>query len=138
MDAFEAEEIIRDYGGAVARGTDEGSVVRRAEWLPTPKARIRQAYFNLIPAIIGERGHMPQDIGQNLVNIYAMLNMFVDNETADRLTEAALRIKADELDLKSPEDKVLQDEYFNYRHRMQDPQLLEEIDSYIADCLEAA
>lgn len=142
MNKYEAEKIINAYGGAVAKG-----VVKRISWLPCSKAKIKQAYFIYIDAIINDYGNLPDDKGQPLVLCYSMLKMFVDDDEADRLDAIKARIDAKTLDWEKPEDKTIGSEYFSYSSGvkqkdgtyiggMMDGDLYNEINEFIGECLE--
>ena len=109
MNKFEAEKLVQDYGGAVAKGS-----IKRLEWLPASKTKIKFAFFTYIESIINELGSLPEEIGQSWVVCYGMLNNFVDNEKADRIERIQQLITNKSLDSNKPEDKALYEEYFEY------------------------
>jgi len=134
MTGEEAEKIVQDYGGAIAKGTD-GNVVRRKIWLPYSKATIKQAYFEYISAIILELHGLPKDIGTKLVLTYSMLNTFIDDESADELIAIEKLMDNVELFKQNPQYKELSKKYFDYvTETMHDGQLYDEINEYIGEC----
>jgi len=133
MNKYEAEKIINNYGAAISKGTD-GDIVRRISWLPCSKARIKQAYFVYIEALITEHGGLPEKIGTSLTITYSMLNSFLDEETADELIKIEKLIKEDILDENKPKDKEIIDKYINCAlKQIRDDNLFDEINEFIAD-----
>lgn len=141
MNGQEAELIVNDYGGAIARGD-----IRRLSWLPCSKAQIKKAYFAYIEAIIKKTGTLPKEVGDNLVTTYSMMDMFIDDEKADKLEDIKAKIDANELDSKNASDKKLLMEYYAYltgeqnddgtfSGGMMDRDLFDEINNYIGKCL---
>lgn len=133
MNKYQAEKIVNSYGAAIARGTD-GGIVRRKSLLPCSKARIKQAYFVYIAAIIKEFGGLPKDMGENLVLTYSMLNGFIDDQKADEIIKIERLIKEKKLDSNDPKDKEKMDRYFSYAMRaISDGELFDEINEYIGE-----
>jgi hypothetical protein len=137
MDKFEAEKVVQDYGGAIGRGTD-GRVVRRASWLPYSKGKIKQAYYIYLEALINDTGSLPADIGNNLVTTYSLMNMFVDDEKADRLLKIERAFDAKKPDVSKPEEKLSFQEYADYCQKMMDGELFDEINNFIGECYKKA
>lgn len=134
MTPQEAEKIVQDYGGAIAKGTD-GKVVRRKSWLPYSKATIKQAYFAYIPAIILQLKTLPKDIGNNLVMTYSMMNTFIDEQLANELIGIENLMADTETFKQNPENKILSKKYFDYvTTTMHDENLYDEINEYIGEC----
>lgn len=135
MNKFEAEKVVNAYGAAIARGTD-GKLIRRAVWLPFSKAKIKQAYFIYIDAMIKDFGILPEKIGGPLVQTYSMMKLFVDEDEAKELLDIEKRFYSEKLDASKPEHKKLLNRYASYSQKMMDGELYDEIKEFISECLE--
>ena len=134
MNKYQAEKIVNAYGGVIAKGT-AGGIVRRKSLLPCSKARIKQAYFIYIEAIIKELGGLPEDMGEKMVLTYSMLNGFADDEEADEIIKIAKLIKDNKIDTKNPSDKKKFNKYSKYAMKsIRDGELFDEINEYIEEC----
>jgi hypothetical protein len=72
MTPEEAEQIVRDYGGAVA-SLKPGDAVLPESALPYSKTRIKHAFYTYIEALV-EMGALEDDHASALVQTYALLN----------------------------------------------------------------
>lgn len=132
MNIEKAEKIIHEYGAAIA-STD--NAFKKISTLPCSKAMIRYAYCVYIPAIIERVGSLPEEIGENLVSTYCMLDVFVPDDEAERLNSTFLKIKSQELDAANIQDKVKIDEYFSrFSSALRNSTYFDEINAYIGEC----
>lgn len=142
MNKYEAEKIVNAYGGAISKGA-----IKRKKWLPCSKAKIKQAYFIYIDAIIQDFGALPQETGEQLVMCFSMLNMFVDDDKADHLDSIKTKIDAKSLSMDNAKDKKKWHEYVEYQSGverkdgtftggMMDGDLYDEINEFIGECYE--
>jgi len=135
MDKYQAEKIVKEYGGAIA---NDKNVFKKSSTLPCSKAKIRYAFYVLMDAVVKEQGHIQEDIGQNLVAIYCMLDSFVSDENADRLNKIPEMIKNKQLDREKPENKNQIDEYFSLvPNALRNGKYFDEINEYIKECYKA-
>jgi hypothetical protein len=131
MNKYQAEKIINAYGGAIANNKN---VFKKQSILPCSKAKIRYAFYVYIQAIIDQLGHLPKDIGENLVSTYCMLDAFVPDEDADRLNKISEKIKSRELIAENPEDKKQIEEYFSLAtNALRNGYYFDEINNYIGE-----
>ncbi len=131
MDKYEAEKIVNKYGEAIVKGTT--GFVRRKRFLPCSKAKIKQAFFVYLEAIISETNNLPKEMGNNLVSTYGLLNSFIDDEEADELIEIGKMVQ--EHRYRFPEDQEKIDKYFKYGEKsIHDGELFDEINEYIGEC----
>jgi hypothetical protein len=86
-----AEQIVRQYGGALARGGPEGSIARYESYLPCSKEKIKQS-FKLMLAYEVEHRSLTNETANLLIGSVAHLNAFVPDEKADRINANKLRI----------------------------------------------
>src|SRR5688572_5734963 len=85
MKPEEAEQIVRDFGGAVASLPDDQPVLSTSA-LPYSKIRIRYAFYLYIETLVGS-GLLEDDHANMMVQTYALLNTrFRDN--ADEINNA--------------------------------------------------
>lgn len=135
MNKYQAEKIVKEYGGAVAKVSNDTDVFRKRSFLPCSKAKIRHAFYVLIDAMIDEQGHLPEAIGQNLVAIYCMLDSFVSDEDAGRLNKVPEMIKNKQLDREKSGDKKQIEEYFSLvPNALRNGNYFDEINDYIGEC----
>jgi hypothetical protein len=128
MTLDEAQKIIQDYGGAVAK-----SDIKRSSNLPCSKARIKYAYFTYLPALYEQDGGFYGDLVENLVQVYAMLNSFIDDGRADSLEQIKVKAEEKKLDFDKPKDKELIEEYLAYMQTLRDGGLIDEISEYMQE-----
>lgn len=132
MNKYQAEKIINEYGVAIA---NDKNAFKRRSTLPCSKAKIRYAFYVYIRAIIDDLGCLPNDIGQNLVATYSMLDSFVPDEDADRLNQIPKMIKNKQLNAEKPEDKKQIEEYFSLvTNALRNGSYFDEINNYIGEC----
>jgi hypothetical protein len=129
MNKFEAEKIVKEYGGCIAMGA-----VKRASWLPYSKAKIKQAYFDLIEAIFKDFGQLSEDMGNKLVLTYSMLNHFVPDNVADELDEVWEKMHDHKIENNNEADGELVKKWLVYAQTMRDGELHDEINDFIGDC----
>lgn len=131
MNKFQAEKIINAYGGAIA-GSEKA--FKKQSTLPCSKAKIRYAFYVYISAIIDQTGHLPKDIGENLVATYCMLDAFVADDDAERLNQVPEKIKNKQLNAENPEDKKQMNEYFSLvTNALRNGNYFDEINEYIGE-----
>ncbi len=132
MNKYQAEKIINEYGGAIANNKGP---FRKQSTLPCSKAKIRYAFYVYIPAIINELGQLPQDIGQNLVATYSMLDCFISDDEADRLNRIPEMIKNKQLNAEKPDDEKQIKEFFSLvTNALRNGSYFDEINEYIGEC----
>ena len=127
--------LVNAYGGALAKGTVQGTAIRLSRNLPSSKARIKQAYFTYIEAIISDMGKLRKDLGNHLVTTYANLNSFIDDEEANELIEISIGMKSGKYDNGRPEDKKKIGKYMTFA--VSNPfngELYDEINEFIGEC----
>ena len=129
MNKYQAEKIIKDYGGAIA---SDKSVFKKQSTLPCSKAKIRYAFYVCLSAIIDQRGCLPKDIGENLVAIYCMLDAFVPDEDAVRLNKVNEMIKSKQLNSEKSKEQI--EEYFSLvPNALRNNNYFDEINDYIRE-----
>lgn len=135
MDKYQAEKIVKEYGGAIA---NDKNVFKKSSTLPCSKAKIRYAFFVLINAVVKEQGHIKENIGQNLVAIYCMLDSFVSDKDADRLNKILEIMKNKQLDRTKPEYNIDDKEYSSLViNTLRNGKYFDEINEYIEECYKA-
>ena len=105
MDKYQAEKIVRDYGGAIANDTN---VFKKQSSLPCSKAKIRYAFYVYLSAIIDQLKYLPKDIGESLVATYCMLDAFVPDEDAIRLNRVNEMIRSKQIDSEKSKEQIEQ------------------------------
>lgn len=132
MKKYEAEKIINRYGGAIAQNK---SPFKKKSTLPCSKAKIRQAFFVYIPAILDDMGQLPANTGEPLVATYSMLDAFVEDKEAERLNQIPSLLEKHKLDPKKAEDKKEIDEYFSrVTNALRNGEYFDEINDFIEEC----
>jgi hypothetical protein len=139
MDFKEAEKILNKYGDVIAQDKNH---FKKESTLPCSKAKIRQAFFVYIPAILDEMGYLPSNIGGSIVTTYSMLDAFVKDEEAEKLNRIPLLLKENKLDYgknkldyDKPEDKQKIDDYFSRLTKaLCNREYFNEINSFITEC----
>lgn len=132
MDKHEAEKIVNKYGGAIAQ---DKNPFKKKSTLPCSKAKIRQAFFIYIPAILDEIGQLSSNLGESLVATYSMLDSFVEDKKAEKLNQIPLLLKEHKLDFNKPEDKQQIDEYFSrVANALRNGEYFDEINDFIKEC----
>ncbi|MFA5035447.1 MAG: hypothetical protein WC500_06690 [Candidatus Margulisiibacteriota bacterium] len=132
MTKEQAEKIINLYGGAIAQNEN---AFKCLSTLPCSKGKIRYAYFKFISCYIDDYGSMPEDITENLVTTYSLLDAFVPDEEAKQLNQRQGLIKNHKLDKTNPEDKKLIDEYFFLvTNALANMKYREELHEFIGNC----
>lgn len=132
MDKYQAEKIINAYGGAIANNKGP---FRKQSTLPCSKAKIRQAFYIYISAIIDDLGNLPNEIGQNLVATYSTLDCFLSDKDAERLNRIPELIKNKKLNAENPDDKKQIDEFFSLvTCALHNGNYFDEINEYIGEC----
>lgn len=99
MNKFEAEEIIRNYGGALA---SETTLARSLSLLKDNKTIIKYAFYTYIDAIFSE-GLQTNEIINNLIVSYSSIDCFLDDEESKIVNDISNKIKNKEIDLSSNE-----------------------------------
>jgi len=132
MDKHQAEKIINLYGAAIANNKNP---LKKRSALPCSTAKIRYAFYVYIHQLIKQFGHLPKDIGENLVSTYSMLDAFIEDAAADRLNNVAELIKHKQLSAENSEDKKKIDEYFSLvLNAIRNSNYFDEINDYIGEC----
>ena len=132
MNRREAEDIVFEYGRAVS---NISSVFKPQSSLPCSKARIRNAYFVFIQALIEEMGTLSKKTGEQLVLTYCMMDAFVPDDRAEQLNSIAGKIKCGELIAARPEEKCQIDEYMSLVvSALRNARDHDEINEFIAEC----
>ena len=135
MDKYQAEKIVKEYGGAIA---NDKNVFKKSSTLPCSKAKIRYAFYVFINAVVKEQEHIQEDIGQNLVATYSMLDSFVSDENADRLNGIPDILKDKQFDREKLENKKQIEEYFLLvPNALRNGNYFNEINEYIEECYKA-
>lgn len=90
MTPQEAEKVINEYGGALAKGTD--GVARRLSVLPCSIGRIKMAYFIYVEEVI-RRKLLDDEMVKNLLGSYQAIVQFITDEEADIINAISAKIK---------------------------------------------
>ena len=97
MNKFEAEQIVNDYGVALAAET---TPARSISLLKNQKIIIKYAFFTYIETIFSE-GLQTNEIINNLIVSYSFIDCFLNDEEARIINEISEKIKNKQIDLSS-------------------------------------
>lgn len=124
MDKFEAERLVKAYGGAIANSPGP---FRNISSLPCPKAMLKHAFFVYIETIIKEYGGLSDEVGQPLVATYCMLSGFVSDEEVIELNKVKDKIMSKSNDYRKKYTNKLV-------NAIRDAELFDEINEFIGEC----
>lgn len=130
MTPQQAESIVKSYGAALARGTNDG-IARKLSWLPCSVCRIKLAIYIYLDDLIDRRA-LTQKLGETLKTIYKGLNDFIADDDADVINEIGRQISSSGSKTLSESQQKLLNQFMDRISRM-DEQF--EINSYINECL---
>lgn len=125
MTPEEAEQIVRDYGGAVA-SLKEGDAVLSTSALPYSKPRIRYAFYMYIEELV-KINALDQSHVDALVQTYAMLNTRFQDD-ADKINQLHKQYAKDE---KAREELA---EYGGLTVGLPSIEEIQELSAYIEEC----
>ncbi len=132
MTLEEAERIVKAYGAAIVDMGKEG-LAGRLSLLPCSKPRVRYAFYVYLEAAIRDN-LLTKEHGEQLAITFSMLNAFIPDGDA-RAFNAIWN------DLAKIEDRT--SEHFKAQFRelgdttrfLGEPSLLDEFDTFAADCM---
>ena len=132
MNNIQAEDIVHGFAEVIAR--DENAFKKQSD-LPCSKAKIREAFYVYIQAIIEKLGTLPKNIGDNLVECYCMIEDFLPDDEANRLNDIGKKNLNKQLDIGNPEDAQ---KWTEYTSKVADLQMygksFDEINDFIREC----
>jgi hypothetical protein len=114
----QAEEIVQQYGAALAKGCREGGIARYESYLPCSKAKIKQA-VKLFLAWQIEHKSLLKEPTETLLGAVAALNSFLPDDQADRVNQSR----------RTPDDP----EFWDAMKNVVSFEIREEMDEFIAE-----
>jgi hypothetical protein len=113
-----AEEIVKQYGAALARGCPDGGIARYDSYLPCSKEKIKQAY-KLALAYQIEHESLTKETAELLLGAVTTLNAFVPEEKANRIN--------------NNKHSIGNDECWEFMRNMSGLEIWSEMNEFIAD-----
>jgi hypothetical protein len=129
MNPIEAEQIVKNYGAALAQGS-EGEIARKLSWLPCSVCKIRQAFYVYLAELISHKA-LTQQMGNNLKFTYHGLNSFIADADADKINALHIQARQQSSGKKGNFDQKLYDQFLHRKMRMDE---MFEINSFINEC----
>jgi len=90
MDKYRAQFLVNKYGEAIATNRRPFKPVSA---LPAPKEEVKKAHLVYIEEIIREFRFLSEEAGESLVACYCMLDLFVEDNEAERLGRVKVNLE---------------------------------------------
>lgn len=124
----EAETIVKEYGGALAKGKS-GETARPISLLPCSIGRIKFAFFTYLSFLIDSK-QLTKEMGNNLIFAFQSLAFFINDDDAESINKTGDKIRHKSKSITENES------YFNFVQMVvsRQKEFLSEINCFINEC----